>query len=261
MNKGIQSVEHGFLLLDALREAGEPMPMGRLASRAGMTTSKARAYLISLMNTGLVTQVGEGGAYDLGPSAIRLGMEALRRGDAMLTARRVMSELDQTTQLPAVLTMWTGDDATIVAQNEALREFPVDFRVGRKLSGLTRTAAGRIFIAYLPTAWTATLVTSELKENLRHNDTRHITAKYLAEQIATVREQGVAGVDGFRLTSGIALDGYSAFAVPVVDPVQRRCFAVSIIFDRDTDARRRAKYLSAVKAASTRTLPAFPLTA
>src|SRR5579859_3663681 len=113
MTKGIQSIEHGFLLLDALLEAGEPMPMGRLAARAKMTTSKARAYLISLMRTGLVTQVGEAGPYELGPSAIRLGMEALRRVDAMQTARRVMTELDRATRLPVVLTMWNGDAATI----------------------------------------------------------------------------------------------------------------------------------------------------
>jgi DNA-binding IclR family transcriptional regulator len=260
MNKGIQSIEHGFLLLDALLEAGEPMPMGRLAARANMTTSKARAYLISLMRTGLVTQAGEAGPYELGPSAIRLGMEALRRVDAMQTARRVMTELDQMTHLPTVLTMWNGDDATIVAQNEGLRDFPVDFRVGRTLSALTRTAAGRIFIAFLPVAWTAEQVQRELAENPRHEDTRHITAQYLAEQITLVRKQGFATVDGFRVSSGIVLDGYSALAVPVVDQIQRRCFAVSIIFDRNSDASQRAGYLFAAKQTLSHTVPALPLT-
>lgn len=261
MNKGIQSIELGFLLLDALLDAGEPTPMSRLAASAGMTTSKARAYLISLMKTGLVTQVGEAGPYELGPSAIRLGMEALRRVDAMQTARRVMAELDQTTHLPAVLTMWNGNDATIVAQNEGLRDFPVDFRVGRALSALTRTAAGRVFIAYLPQAWTAAQVRRELAGNPRHDDTRHITARYLKEQIALVRENGMAVVDGFRVSPGILLDGYSAIAVPVVDQVQRRCFAVSIIFNRDSDAAQRAAYLSAAQQALSHTVPAFPLTA
>ncbi|SOE92033.1 transcriptional regulator, IclR family [Burkholderia sp. D7] len=260
MTKGIQSIEHGFLLLDALLEAGEPMPMGRLAARAKMTTSKARAYLISLMRTGLVTQVGEAGPYELGPSAIRLGMEALRRVDAMQTARRVMAELDQATRLPAVLTMWNGSDATIIAQNEQLRDFPVDFRVGRTLSALTRTAAGRVFIAYLPEAWTASQVQRELADNPTHDDTRHITARYLAEQIEIVKKEGIATVDGFRVSSGIFLDGYSALAVPVIDQIQRRCFAVSLIFERNSDAGQRAAYLSAARQAISRTVPAVPLT-
>jgi DNA-binding IclR family transcriptional regulator len=260
MNKGIQSIEHGFLLLDALLEAGEPTPMSRLAARAGMTTSKARAYLISLMKTGLVTQVSEAGPYELGPSAIRLGMEALRRVDAMQTARRVMTELDRATRLPVVLTMWNGDEATIVAQNEGMRTFPVDFRVGRALSALTRTAAGRIFMAYLPPAWTAEQVRGELVDNPRHDDTRHITESYLKEQIAWVRESGMAVVDGFRVSPGIVLDGYSSIAVPVVDQVQQRCFAVSMIFNRDCDAAQRASYLCAAKQVLSHTVPARSLT-
>lgn len=260
MNKGIQSIEHGFLLLDALLEAGEPTPMSRLAVRAGMTTSKARAYLISLLKTGLVTQIGEAGPYELGPSAIRIGMEALRRVDAMQTARRMMAELDRATRLPVVLTMWNDDEATIVAQNEGMRTFPVDFRVGRALSALTRTAAGRIFMAYLPPAWTAAQVERELVENSRHEDTRHINESYLKEQIALVRETSMAVVDGFRISPGIVLDGYSSVAVPVVDQVHQRCLAVSMIFSRDCEAAERASYLCAAKQSLSHTVPARSLT-
>jgi DNA-binding IclR family transcriptional regulator len=212
------------------------------------------------MRTGLVAQIGEGEAYELGPSAVRLGMAALLRGDAMQAARRVMAELDQATRLPTVLTMWDGTDATIIAQNEGLRDFPVDFRVGRTLSALTRTAAGRILIAYLPEAWTAAQVQRELAENPRYDDARHITAQYLAEQIAVVLQDGISIVDGLRVSPGILLDGYSALAVPIVDQIHRRRFAASIIFERGSDAKQRAAYLSAAKQALSHTVSARPLT-
>lgn len=259
MKKGIQSIEHGYLLLEALLQAGEPLPMGRLAALAGMSTSKARAYLISLMSTGLVTQCGDSEPYDLGPSAIRLGMEALRRIDAMQVARRIMAELDETTRLPVVLTMWNGDHAIIVAQNESLKNFPVDFRIGRPISALTWTAAGRIFLAYLPRDWTEPLMQRELAENHLHEDTRHITPAFIARQIKQIRSRGYSVVDGLRLSSGIFLDGYSGLAVPVIDPIQRHCLAVSVIFDRGSQADAREMLLAAVQRAASHALPPKPL--
>ena len=259
MKSGIQSIEHGYLLLDALMEAGEPLPMGRLAARAGMSTSKARAYLISLMRTGLVIQGADSGLYDLGPSAVRLGTEALRRIDAMQIARRIMAELDDATRLPAVLTMWNGDHATIVAQNDSLRGFPVDFRIGRSVSALTWTAAGRIFLSYLPRDWTDPLLQRELADSHLHEDTRHITPAYIEKQIKQIRVQGYSVVDGLRLSSGIFLDGYSGLAIPVIDPIQRRCLAVSLIFDRNDHADARAALLAAVQRAASHALPAKPL--
>ena len=259
MSKGIQSIEHGFLLLDALREAGEPVQMGRLAASAKMTTSKARAYLISLMKTGLVVQVNGNGPYELGPSAILLGMEALRRIDAMQTARRLMAELDQLTRLPLVLTMWDGDHATVVAQNESVEDFPVEFRVGRPLLALTRTAAGLIYLAYLPQALTTMQVRKELAENPKYPDTRHITAQYLAEQIERVKAEGISVIDGIRVSSGIVLDGYSAIGLPVVDPVQRRCFAITMFFDRASSESRRTELFGIARKALDQTVPARPL--
>jgi DNA-binding IclR family transcriptional regulator len=259
MSKGIQSIEHGFLLLNALLEAGEPMPMGRLAASAKMTTSKARAYLISLIKTGLVMQVNDSGPYELGPSAVRLGMEALRRVDAMQTARKLMSELDQVTRLPLLLTMWDGDHATILAQNEAVDEFPMDFRVGRPLLALTRTAAGLIYLSFLPRSWTAKQVELELLENPKYDDTRHITSQFLEQQIATVQEEKMSIMNGIRISPRMVLDGYSAIGIPVVDPIQRSCFAVTMFFNRDSSEERRRELIAHVRTATSQMVIARPL--
>lgn len=246
------------MLVQALIKAGEPLPMAKLAASVGMTTSKARAYLISLKRIGLVIQTSDAGPYELGPMALSLGIEALRRIDAMQTAKRLMQELDRTTRLPLVLTMWNGDHATIIEQNESADDFPVAFRVGRPLLSLTRSASGLVYLAYLPASSTAELVRKELHENTRYDDTRHITATYLSKQVALVRKQGFSVVDGIRVSSRVVLDGYSAIGMPVMDPVRKRCFTITMFFDRHCTDDYRDKLFSLVKDVLAQALPARP---
>ena len=51
---GIQSVEVGFSLLDALANAGDALMLRDLAARAGMSAAKAHRYLVSFQRLGLV---------------------------------------------------------------------------------------------------------------------------------------------------------------------------------------------------------------
>ena len=53
---GIQSVEVGFALLDALARAPGPLMLRDLAAAAGMSAAKAHRYLVSFQRLQLVTQ-------------------------------------------------------------------------------------------------------------------------------------------------------------------------------------------------------------
>jgi hypothetical protein len=53
-SRGIQSIEVGGRLLQALARAGDPMMMRDLAREAGMTPAKAHPYLVSFSRLGLV---------------------------------------------------------------------------------------------------------------------------------------------------------------------------------------------------------------
>ena len=52
--RGIQSIEVGGTLLQALVDAGAPLPLRELARRAGMTSAKAHPYLVSFGALGLI---------------------------------------------------------------------------------------------------------------------------------------------------------------------------------------------------------------
>jgi len=74
---GIQSVEVGFGLLQALGEAAGPLMLRDLARAANMSAAKAHRYLVSFQRLQLVVQDAATTRYDLGPAALKLGLAAL----------------------------------------------------------------------------------------------------------------------------------------------------------------------------------------
>src|SRR3569832_902371 len=93
---GIQSVEVGFSLLEALSRADGPLMLRDLAAAAGMSAAKAHRYLVSFQRLQLVVQDDSSTRYDLGPSALKLGLASLSRLDAVRLARpRASARLEQ----------------------------------------------------------------------------------------------------------------------------------------------------------------------
>ncbi len=80
---GIQSVEVGFALLEALARSRGPLMLRDLAASAGMSAAKAHRYLVSFQRLGLVAQDPRNARYDLGPAALKLGLASLSRLDAV----------------------------------------------------------------------------------------------------------------------------------------------------------------------------------
>ena len=71
---GIQSVEVGFSLVEALAQASGPLMLKDVAAAAGMSAAKAHRYLVSFQRIGLVTQDERNSRYDLGPAALKIGL-------------------------------------------------------------------------------------------------------------------------------------------------------------------------------------------
>src|ERR1700730_8003795 len=97
-NKGIQSIDIGYKLLNALQLSDRPLSLTALSEATGMTPSKCHGYLSSFLRVGLIAQKESGGLYDLGPSAVRLGLTALERIDALQEARQAMIALRDSLQ-------------------------------------------------------------------------------------------------------------------------------------------------------------------
>ncbi|MCA3236981.1 MAG: helix-turn-helix domain-containing protein [Curvibacter sp.] len=84
---GIRSFEVGYMLLEALARAHGPLMLRDLAAAAGMSAAKAYRYLVSYHRLGLVSQDAASARYDPGPPALRMGLAAITRLDAVRLAR------------------------------------------------------------------------------------------------------------------------------------------------------------------------------
>lgn len=145
---GIQSVEVGFELLDALSRADGALMLRDLAAAAGMSAAKAHRYLVSFQRLGLVTQDSASTRYDLGPAALRLGLASLSRIDAVRLARERIDALLPQTGHTLALAVWGNQGPTMVHWTEAPQAVPVSLRLGDVMP-LLSSATGRCFAAFM----------------------------------------------------------------------------------------------------------------
>ncbi|MDP3202430.1 MAG: IclR family transcriptional regulator [Hydrogenophaga sp.] len=145
---GIQSVEVGFELLNALSEAPGALMLRDLAAAAGMSAAKAHRYLVSFQRMGLVVQDPVSTRYDLGPAALRLGLASLSRIDAVKLARERMDALIAETGHTLAIAVWGNQGPTMVHWIEAPQTVPVTLRLGDVMPLLT-SATGRCFAAFM----------------------------------------------------------------------------------------------------------------
>lgn len=146
--QGIQSIELGGEVLQALAQAGAPVPLRDVAAKAQMPTSQTRRYLLSLTRIGLVEQNAETGYYALGPLAIRLGLSALANLSVEREAAAFVAELRHNTQETVVLAVWTDQGPTALRIEESGRPVTLNVRVGFAFP-MINSATGLIFGAYM----------------------------------------------------------------------------------------------------------------
>ena len=106
--RGIQSIEVGMRVLQALTEQRRALPLKDLARLADMPPAKAHPYLVSFMATGLVKQHPLTGHYELGPAALQMGLVALQQLDPLTEASQEAAQL-------AARATGDGDEANPVA--------------------------------------------------------------------------------------------------------------------------------------------------
>ena len=208
---GIQSVEVGFTLLDALARAAGPLMLRDLAASAGMSAAKAHRYLVSFQRLGLVVQDIRTTRYDLGPAALHLGLASLSRIDAVKLAReRIaiwMLEIGHT----MALAVWGNHGPTIVHWEESPRAVTVNLRLGDVMPLLT-SATGRCFAAHAPVDAITPLLAEELAlQGRRPHANTPDNQDAVQHMLAEVRASGLArAVDSL-------LPAVSGFCAPVFD--------------------------------------------
>lgn len=177
--QGIQSVEIGFSVLDVLTDNPGPLTLGEVARRSGLSLSQTRRYLVSLVRCGLATQDDATGLYDLGSRALRIGLAALARVEAIDLASAALKELVARTLEGGTLTVWGDGGPTVVRWFRGGGIGVTSLGLGTVFP-LFASATGHVFLTYLT------------ESNTRARLERELGAKFLASP------KGRAAVDGIR---------------------------------------------------------------
>ena len=209
---GIQSVEVGFALLEALTRSHGPLMLKDIAADAGMSAAKAHRYLVSYQRLGLVVQDARNSRYDLGPAALKLGLASLSRLDAMRLARERVPQLMEQVSHTIALAVWGNRGATLVHWEESPQQgITAHLRLGDVMP-LLSSATGRCFGAYIPREKTAALIADELQlaQRQQRADLPN-TQKAVEAMFDEVRVHRCARV------VNTLLPGIAAFCAPVFD--------------------------------------------
>lgn len=118
---GIQSVEVAGEVLSALMRMPGPCRLAELARAVGMPSAKLHRYMVSLIRIGLATQDPVSGRYDLGPTALQLGLLGFSRFDLLRFAERTLADLVVATGETAMIAAWSPRGPSIVRLAEAPR--------------------------------------------------------------------------------------------------------------------------------------------
>jgi DNA-binding IclR family transcriptional regulator len=202
---GIQSVEVAARILQAMIDAGRPVPLKELARLARMHPGKAHRYLVSLTRTELVMQDANSGHYGVGAMSISLGLAGLRSANVVKTATALMPSLRDEINETVLLALWSPAGPVVVALEESSRPVFMNIRVGSILP-LLSTSTGRVFAAFMPPGDTKKLLDAERCQSQRFTS---------VEIIDETRERGFAAIEG------TLVPGVSAVSVPIFDHKNR----------------------------------------
>ena len=207
--RGIQSIDVGGRLLQALARSDGAMMLKDLAEAADMPPAKAHAYLVSFCKLGLMEQDAVSGRYDLGPLALELGLVSLNRLDAVKIAGAEMSALAARIGQSTAIAVWGNYGPTIVRFEQSVRPIHVNMRTGTVMQ-LHQTATGKVFAAHATSGQIDAAITATSPDAKQRTEARRALASIEAE-LAAVRERGLARAQGNPVP------GVNAFSAPVFD--------------------------------------------
>lgn len=241
---GVQSVEVGMQVLKALAGIGDHASLNDIADAAKLPPPKAHRYLVSLVQSGMVSRTARG-RYDLGPYVLELATGYLSRLDPTELATPVIDDLRQNTDEGIILSVWGQGGTTVIRWNQARRFISIGIRPGSQLSTLM-TASGRIFLSFLPNSDTRASVQSEMGQPVGE------TGEYAPSDwsdieniISETREQGLGRVEGHNVSY------VSALAAPIFNYRGEVSMALALYgFKQDFDTSWDGKNAELVRRAA-----------
>ena len=143
----VAAVERAFAVLDALADGAGELGTNEIARRTGINASTVSRLLATLVGSGVVEHVPEGGKYRLGLRLVQLGNAVLRRLDLREVARPHLRALVEATGETATLSLPGEREAVTVDFAQSGSTTQSIARLGRP-SVAHATATGKVMLAF-----------------------------------------------------------------------------------------------------------------
>ncbi|KVM93183.1 IclR family transcriptional regulator [Burkholderia stagnalis] len=224
--RGIQSVEVGGRLLDALARRRKPLGLSELAAAAELSSAQAHTYLVSLTRLALVKRDAITGNYEPGPLSLRLGLMSIERQPAYRAALPHAARLAEGVGHSVALSVPGATGPTIVRIEHGGYPLHVNLHVGSVMS-LDTTATGRVFRAFGDPVQLEAMAASQAGagDALAGADGTRPAPDAAARQaeIDAIRSRGI------ERSVDLPSPGVSAMCVPVLDADGRLQLALTVI--------------------------------
>lgn len=222
---GLKSLDAALNMLSEMAARSGPLTLSEIGRACGMPPSKAHRYLASFVNAGLVKQQAKSGRYDLGPTAMQLGLAALARHDFVNSAADGLEQLSAQTGMTVLLSVWANQGATVVRWERGPTPTDTSMGLGTTLP-LLNSATGRVFLTWGAPRAIAPIRNEQLRRLSRN--TRNLmdfepTKAGVDALMSRTRAQGFATIEG-RYIPGLV-----AAAAPVLDWQSEAQAAVTLV--------------------------------
>jgi DNA-binding IclR family transcriptional regulator len=221
--RGVQSIEVGLRVLEALSDAATPARLKDVAKAAHVAPAQAHAYLMSFRRQMLVEQDRFTGLYRLGHFALQLAIARMRSFDPIRTASEEILELATETRLTTALSVWGSFGPTVIYIHEGADQIHINTRAGTVYS-VTGTATGLAFAAYLPEDLIKMTVKAQVLEaNVSQRVGARLEFAAITRELERIRERGYATIDPPPVPEIYAI------AAPVFDYVGQIRMVITLI--------------------------------
>ncbi|ACT60316.1 IclR family transcriptional regulator [Hirschia baltica] len=235
--RGIQSVETGVRVLEALASIGEPATLKRVAEQCGMAPSQTHRYLVSLIESGMAHQNEATGRYDLGAGAIKIGLAALGQADPIREADSEISQFVARTGRTVQIAALGPQGPTVIRWHMGRPAVMTSFSVGSVLP-LLYSATGHVFLTFAPEQELIGVLYHELAD-----------AQMDHSQVEAIRER--VRKDGCSLVHGTMIPGLRATAFPIFD-LQGRAVLTATSLQPDSSVYKKDEEGEELRAACKR---------
>lgn len=205
---GVQSLEVGLAVLNALIANRAPMMLKELAEQLSMHPAKVHRYVVSLVRMNYAKQM-EDSRYTLGDQAWRLGMNCIQRTDAIQISQPMIYDLHRKIDCGLQISKWTSQGPLIVQWMEPDQQVSVITRVG-SIMPLLNSATGRAYAAFMAEDIVRPQLEQEwLQKQAQRQGVYPANWAEFQEMKQVILQKGAATVSGDMLV------GVNAICVPI----------------------------------------------